>query len=1028
MAYTLIRKIQLRNNPEYGFTLIDDAGKIYNIPYKVVYDIVASGNTTISNLGIKNGKIVGTNGSLDRYPISIFNSENDMKRGMMSGVANASNIVILGQFTDGLYRCINVNATVVEMSTDDLIKYVNMYSAIIANASVVDDNFIRAISGSLPAINDYSSKYKQQMAAVQAAKNAKDAQDIEYQQKKQQTLEEYRKNTIKVNAEAQKRAEVNAKIKDQADTNAKNTNKVEIDGQEVYVDDETKRAWDKVQEKKNYINSREISNPEARKMTDTTSDLAKASPNGALDLEAKLLIAATTLKAIDPFIYIVYNSLERIYLDHPEGNLTVMAVSDNKIYFVVPEILKMDISEVAYVLLHEVYHIIMLHLARRGERNAFMWNVACDLFVNKQIDTNYGCKPGTPVVKTMYNNEAPIGLKFYCTIDDENKNISGGLFEDSVDVKKETPEMIYSKLMQENEQKLKQSGFLGNNQQSQNGQGQSQNGQGQSQNGQGQNSQGQNSQGQNSQGQNSQGQNQSAARQQVQQGIQQVQSGAQQAQQANAQNGNGGLSQPLAQQGSQNISQGAQNIQQGMQNGNNQQVQQGMQQMGQGIQQMQQSMGQSGASGTQQGQQANQQMQQGMQQIANGLNGQQGQGQGQPGQQGQGQGQQGQGQGQQGQGQGQQGQGQGQQGQGQGQQGQGQGQGGNSNSITYNGHPIMNIPQAPQGGQQGQGQGQGQPGQGQGQHGQGQGQRQPGQGQGQQGQGQQSQGQQGQGQGQQGQGQSQGQGQGQGQHGFNNKFGFDMTEDEDSKDKTQEEREREARQRITQALQDYKDSEPGSGGGSEAFRLAEDFQVKDTIKWYNVLERYFSRDVKYVKNYAHVDRRSRSLGVLLPGKSQVITHKIENVYFCIDVSGSVSNEELMNIFGTLAGLIKKANRVSKGNIVFKGYVVFWSTIVDGPYAFSGKDEFMQIAKNSFNTSGGTDVDCLLKFFNNRDRCKKSQRPNVAIILTDGCFYEPREQKPRTPEGKAAPVMWLITSGGYKEFNAPFGKKFEVEVD
>ena len=418
--------------------------------------------------------------------------------------------------------------------------------------------------------------------------------------------------------------------------------------------------------------------------------------------------------------------------------------------------------------------------------------------------------------------------------------------------------------------------------------------------------------------------------------------------------------------------------------------------MGQGIQQMQQSMGQSGASGTQQGQQANQQMQQGMQQIANGLNGQQGQGQGQPGQQGQGQGQQGQGQGQQGQGQGQQGQGQGQQGQGQGQQGQGQGQGGNSNSITYNGHPIMNIPQAPQGGQQGQGQ--------------------------------QSQGQQGQGQGQQGQGQSQGQGQGQGQHGFNNKFGFDMTEDEDSKDKTQEEREREARQRITQALQDYKDSEPGSGGGSEAFRLAEDFQVKDTIKWYNVLERYFSRDVKYVKNYAHVDRRSRSLGVLLPGKSQVITHKIENVYFCIDVSGSVSNEELMNIFGTLAGLIKKANRVSKGNIVFKGYVVFWSTIVDGPYEFSGKDEFMQIAKNSFNTSGGTDVDCLLKFFNNRDRCKKSQRPNVAIILTDGCFYEPREQKPRTPEGKAAPVMWLITSGGYKEFNAPFGKKFEVEVD
>ena len=52
-----------------GLRLLDTiSGQIKDVPIANVIGVLASGKATIDNVGLENGKLVGTNGSLDRLP------------------------------------------------------------------------------------------------------------------------------------------------------------------------------------------------------------------------------------------------------------------------------------------------------------------------------------------------------------------------------------------------------------------------------------------------------------------------------------------------------------------------------------------------------------------------------------------------------------------------------------------------------------------------------------------------------------------------------------------------------------------------------------------------------------------------------------------------------------------------------------------------------------------------------------------------------------------------------------------------
>lgn len=46
---------------------------------------------------------------------------------------------------------------------------------------------------------------------------------------------------------------------------------------------------------------------------------------------------------------------------------------------------KMDVDELVFVLCHEVLHVVYMHTLRRGDRNHFLYNIACDAVINETL-------------------------------------------------------------------------------------------------------------------------------------------------------------------------------------------------------------------------------------------------------------------------------------------------------------------------------------------------------------------------------------------------------------------------------------------------------------------------------------------------------------------------------------------------------------------------------------------------------------------------------------------------------------------
>jgi hypothetical protein len=55
----------------------------------------------------------------------------------------------------------------------------------------------------------------------------------------------------------------------------------------------------------------------------------------------------------------------------------------------------LSVSELTFVLIHEILHIAMQHSVRFGKRkNHDLWNIATDLYINSIICNDFGCRLG----------------------------------------------------------------------------------------------------------------------------------------------------------------------------------------------------------------------------------------------------------------------------------------------------------------------------------------------------------------------------------------------------------------------------------------------------------------------------------------------------------------------------------------------------------------------------------------------------------------------------------------------------------
>ena len=285
------------------------------------------------------------------------------------------------------------------------------------------------------------------------------------------------------------------------------------------------------------------------------SDVLNSEYNNAS--QDSLLLAVTNLNKVSPYYASVLQTISRV----ATSAIPTMGVTEDRMYYNPAFVSSLSKAEITFVLIHEMLHIILQHTIRRGNRNAELWNIATDLYVNEMICKDFGVAFGdvNPVKVNPYEDsrgvegelQAPPFGVYLATLDE------------SLDFGVDTVETIYNRLIADNPDMASsgQSGQQG--QQSQNQQGQ-QGQQGQNQQGQqGQNQQGQQGQGQQGQqgdGEQGQGQGQSQGQGQQGQGEENGQSGEGQGQgQGQGQSQGQGSSSSQGQKDGSNSSAGGQN-------------------------------------------------------------------------------------------------------------------------------------------------------------------------------------------------------------------------------------------------------------------------------------------------------------------------------------------------------------------------------------------------------------------------------------------------------------------------------------
>jgi predicted metal-dependent peptidase len=167
--------------------------------------------------------------------------------------------------------------------------------------------------------------------------------------------------------------------------------------------------------------------------------------------------------------------------------------------------------------------------------------------------------------------------------------------------------------------------------------------------------------------------------------------------------------------------------------------------------------------------------------------------------------------------------------------------------------------------------------------------------------------------------------------------------------------------------------------------------VQSTVPWYDVLEVYMQTRVLHDSSWARPNRRYAPDWYLPSTAKQP---SMGPVLLVVDVSGSISEEELAHYNGHLQRILTDARPTSI-------HVCYTDTEVKRHDTYEHGDE---VALTHYS-GGGTNMEAALAY-----AAREALDPDVCVILTDGHTAFTQTDSPY-------PVVWLITTPG---ITAPYG--------
>ena len=159
-----------------------------------------------------------------------------------------------------------------------------------------------------------------------------------------------------------------------------------------------------------------------------------------LTVEQKFAKVLLNLRDIRPFYSAVYEVMDKA----ESSSIPTMGVSTDTLYYNREYVDTIPFSQLLFVVLHEIGHIALKHVARRENRDTVLWNVACDLFVNATLADEFKLTPGSDKTVNNITISMPIG----------------GLYSPNISTKDNYVEEIYETLLdQSNTNGYKENGI-----------------------------------------------------------------------------------------------------------------------------------------------------------------------------------------------------------------------------------------------------------------------------------------------------------------------------------------------------------------------------------------------------------------------------------------------------------------------------------------------------------------------------------------------------------------------------------------
>lgn len=192
-------------------------------------------------------------------------------------------------------------------------------------------------------------------------------------------------------------------------------------------------------------------------------------------------------------------------------------------------------------------------------------------------------------------------------------------------------------------------------------------------------------------------------------------------------------------------------------------------------------------------------------------------------------------------------------------------------------------------------------------------------------------------------------------------------------------------------------------GDSKIERIVKEL-LKSRIDWKKLLKKYLTEYLSTDSSFSKPDKRMYYQKAIYPGQVCEESDHISGIKVCIDVSGSISDDDLSRFYYQVSDILKKFKVDAE--------LVYWDTFVQSVGSFNSYKEFKRV---DCYGGGGTNPAVVFEYFKS-----KKESPKVILMFTDGYFYTDWDSEVNRKKYKD--TIWVMTKDHNEKFNPSFGKK------